>query len=124
MGNRSFEIMEKMKKATGIKPKELVVFKPRRMVLHEIIIYIITHLKNQTEKDMRECYKHFLSKNEDVVLLLEQEFSEREIEFSEYISYIVQDYFHSVNSDEDLQKRFQKFSNDIQKRIYKEIFFI
>lgn len=121
-GLRSFEEIEEMKNATNYEAKDLIVFNPKRMLLHELIVYIKTQLKIDYELFTRDSSiiidgffkdKYILEE----ISLLSKEFEDKRNNFTNYISYIVEDYFHMVNVDEDLQKRIQKFNDCIKQRI-------
>ncbi len=124
VGTRDFHEIEEMKKATGYEVKELVVFKPERMFLHELIIYIKTNLKTRIQdkeafEDLKEiinnCFCDELVKKE--VSLLAENFKSTKIVIENYIGYLIEDYFHIANANEDLQERVKKFNTHIQDRI-------
>lgn len=119
--SRDFQTIERMRKATGFELKKLVVFRPSRMLLHEIIIYSKTNFKFNDSKKyeifMLRIIEFFPVKLTEQLNSLENEFEENKRYFENYLNYVVEDYFHAANVDVDLQKRIKKFSDCIQKRI-------
>ncbi len=107
-----------LKKATGYDLKQLVVFKPKRIVLHKFIVYLVTH-QQISSKYLVQLKKYFMNLEE-----IQKFVNDANIEFDrvrkEYEIYLDQCYFDDpleLKREPTLQKFVDKVRGVIRGRI-------
>jgi len=121
VGTRSFDEIEALKKATGLQSKELIAFRPSRILLHEIIVYVKTNLKiEEKEGEFESIVRKALSDKSITEKMASLDaFDVKKKAFREHIADVLEVYFHTVTAKKAVQTKVKKFYDLIQDRIQK-----
>jgi hypothetical protein len=129
IGTRTIDEINLMKEATGFGAKDLVVFTPKRMLLHEGMVYIKTKFQlpdneagSVADKVNRKLKILLTALDQDLetqakLKPLNARFNEIKGNFTSYVTHALEDYFHGVRNNTYLNPKLQKFNDSIEKRI-------
>lgn len=110
----------RLHQVTGYAPKDLAVFKPSRMALHETIVQLVTRVKM---KDPKEEIKEFINSDplyQEIlkeVAPIERDFNIISSRFEGYARYLVADHFHVLNPQATVRAKLEKEKATILSRI-------